>query len=144
MLSFLFQVCQSRFLIIARRYKFNITIVRFLQVAYNCNLHTVRTEMASRPSRGFSRAFLKLLQAVARDDLTVARRYTEEVRAHREWLAFVAVKYGSIKVLRWLRIQLIEDPLVHSDLRMLARRYRNPKICRHLAQLSLPMTNANE
>lgn len=89
--------------------------------------------MSSRTPRVFDPVFEVLVQAAATDDLRVMRRHTFTARAHREQLAFIAVKYQSIHVLRWLRVRHITDPLVHADLLTLALRYPNHMVQRHLA-----------
>lgn len=96
--------------------------------------------MTSRNVRTIDPAFQVLVQAAATDDLRVMRRHTDAARENREWLAFIAVKYRSINVLRWLRVRLIRDPLVHADLVTLARRYPDPRVQRHLAAAQFNMT----
>lgn len=76
--------------------------------------------MAPRPPRSFNPMIKELMQAAASDDVDTLRRHATDARRNREWLAFVAVKYGSMDSLRWLHIRNIRDPAVHSDLKTLA------------------------
>jgi hypothetical protein len=104
--------------------------------------HIIR--MTSRTLRTIDPAFQVLVQAAATDDLRVMRRHVDAARVNREWLVFIAVKYHSINVLRWLRVRLIRDPLVHADLATLARRYPDPRVLRHLAVAQFNMNISAE
>lgn len=88
--------------------------------------------MAPRLPRSFNPMLKELMQAAASDDVDTLQRHAINARRNREWLAFVAVKYGSLDALRWLRLRNIRDPAVHSDLKTLALSTGNDDVINYL------------